>query len=125
MREVASESSFEQNAIAAAWAARGFISYGSGLRFHKLRSFGSYNHVHICIEEERRVRLEGATVHRRRGITENDIVQLLPGVFVASIPLGRLSLPSDIATAAVFLASDEAGLITGSTLSANGGQVMV
>ena len=33
--------------------------------------------------------------------------------FVASIPLGRLSLPSDIATAAVFFASDEAAFITG------------
>ena len=30
--------------------------------------------------------------------------------FVATIPLGRLSQPSDIATAAVFFASDEAGV---------------
>jgi len=33
--------------------------------------------------------------------------------------------PEEIARCVVFLASDEAGLITGSTLSANGGQVMV
>jgi acetoacetyl-CoA reductase len=41
------------------------------------------------------------------------------------IPLGRLGEPEEIARCVVFLASDAAGLITGSTLSANGGQVMV
>jgi len=41
------------------------------------------------------------------------------------IPLGRLGEPEEIARCVVFLASDDAGLITGSTLSANGGQVMV
>ena len=42
--------------------------------------------------------------------------------FVASIPLGRLSQPSDVATAAVFLASDEAGFITGACLEVDGGR---
>ena len=42
--------------------------------------------------------------------------------FVASIPIGRLSLPSDIATAAVFLASDEAEFITGACLEVDGGR---
>ncbi len=37
------------------------------------------------------------------------------------IPLGRLALPDDIARAAVFLASDDAGFITGHTLHVNGG----
>jgi acetoacetyl-CoA reductase len=41
------------------------------------------------------------------------------------IPLGRLGEPEEIARCVVFLASDASGLITGSTLSANGGQVMV
>jgi acetoacetyl-CoA reductase len=41
------------------------------------------------------------------------------------IPLGRLGEPDEIARCVVFLAADEAGLITGSTLSANGGQVMI
>ncbi|MCO4055833.1 MAG: beta-ketoacyl-ACP reductase [Bosea sp.] len=40
------------------------------------------------------------------------------------IPVGRLGEPEEIARAVVFLASDEAGFITGSTLSANGGQYM-
>ena len=38
------------------------------------------------------------------------------------IPVGRLGEPDEIARAVVFLASDDAGFITGSTLSANGGQ---
>ncbi|MEP7182006.1 MAG: glucose 1-dehydrogenase [Betaproteobacteria bacterium] len=42
--------------------------------------------------------------------------------FVASIPLGRLSLPSDIATAAVFFASDEAAFVTGTCLEVDGGR---
>ena len=41
------------------------------------------------------------------------------------IPIGRLGEPEEVARCVVFLASDDAGLITGSTLSANGGQVMV
>ena len=41
------------------------------------------------------------------------------------IPVGRLGEPEEIARAVVFLASDDAGFITGSTLSANGGQYMI
>ena len=42
--------------------------------------------------------------------------------FVATIPLGRLSQPADVATAAVFLASDEASFITGACLEVDGGR---
>jgi 3-oxoacyl-[acyl-carrier protein] reductase len=42
--------------------------------------------------------------------------------FVATIPLGRLSLPSDVATAAVFFACDEAAFITGTCLEVDGGR---
>jgi 3-oxoacyl-[acyl-carrier protein] reductase len=42
--------------------------------------------------------------------------------FIATIPLGRLSLPSDVATAAVFFASDEAAFITGTCLEVDGGR---
>ncbi len=41
------------------------------------------------------------------------------------IPVGRVGEPEEIARAVVFLASDNAGFITGSTLSVNGGQYMV
>lgn len=45
-------------------------------------------------------------------------------VILPQIPVGRLGEAEEIARAVVFLASDEAGFITGSTLSANGGQYM-
>ncbi|WP_158816376.1 acetoacetyl-CoA reductase [Methylocapsa sp. S129] len=40
------------------------------------------------------------------------------------IPVRRLGQPEEVARCVVFLASDDAGFITGSTLSANGGQIM-
>jgi 3-oxoacyl-[acyl-carrier protein] reductase len=42
--------------------------------------------------------------------------------YVATIPLGRLNTPEDIASAALFLASDEASMITGSCLEVDGGR---
>jgi len=39
-----------------------------------------------------------------------------------TVPLGRLNQPEDIAHAAVFLASDEAAMITGSVLEVDGGR---
>lgn len=47
---------------------------------------------------------------------------VLDKAILPQIPVGRLGEPNEIARAVVFLASDEAGFITGSTLSANGGQ---
>lgn len=44
---------------------------------------------------------------------------------IPQIPVGRLGEPEEIARCVVFLASDEAGFITGSTISANGGQFVV
>ncbi len=43
---------------------------------------------------------------------------------ISQIPLGRLGEPEEIARCVVFLASDESGFITGSTLTANGGQYL-
>jgi acetoacetyl-CoA reductase len=44
---------------------------------------------------------------------------------IPQIPVGRLGQPEEVARCVVFLASDHAGFITGSVLSANGGQYMV
>jgi acetoacetyl-CoA reductase len=72
----------------------------------------------------------------RSGITVNaicpgyiatDMVKAMPKDVVEKnilplIPVGRLGEPEDVARCVVFLASDEAGFVTGSTISANGGQ---
>jgi len=43
----------------------------------------------------------------------------------SQIPLGRIGSPDDIAATALFLASDEAGYITGQTFTVDGGMVMI
>ena len=43
----------------------------------------------------------------------------------SSIPLGRLGTPNDVANLVCFLASDEAGYITGQTFNVDGGMVMI
>ena len=49
--------------------------------------------------------------------------EVMQGI-VGAIPVKRLGQPEEIARCVVFLASDDAGFITGATLSANGGQYM-
>ncbi len=51
--------------------------------------------------------------------------EVLEKSILPQIPLRRLGEPEEIARCVVFLAADEAGFITGSTLSANGGQYMI
>ena len=64
------------------------------------------------------------------GYINTEMVQAVPKdvldkSILPLIPVGRLGEPEEIARCVVFLASDEAGFITGSTLTANGGQIMV
>ena len=60
------------------------------------------------------------------GYIGTDMVMAVPEKvresIVAQIPVGRLGTPEEIARCVTFLASDDAGFITGSTISANGGQ---
>ena len=44
---------------------------------------------------------------------------------VAGIPVGRLGMADEIARAVAFLASEDSGFMTGSTLTINGGQYML
>jgi 3-oxoacyl-[acyl-carrier protein] reductase len=46
-------------------------------------------------------------------------------VLLARIPTGRMGQPEDVAAAVVYLASDEAGWVTGQTLHVNGGMAMI
>jgi len=64
------------------------------------------------------------------GYINTEMVQAVPKEVLEKsilplIPVGRLGEPEEIARAVVFLAADDAGAITGSTLSVNGGQYMM
>lgn len=61
------------------------------------------------------------------GYIGTEMVRAIPETVLSErilpqIPVGRLGEPDEIARCALFLASDDAGFITGSTLTANGGQ---
>ena len=62
------------------------------------------------------------------GYIDTDMVSAVPpealAKIVAKIPVGRLGQASEIARAVAFLVSEDAGFITGSTMSVNGGQHM-
>lgn len=49
-----------------------------------------------------------------------DYIDMMAG----SVPLGRLGTPEDVGNAVLFLASDEAGYITGTTIVVDGGQIL-
>ena len=63
------------------------------------------------------------------GYIGTDMVMAVPekvrDAIVAQIPVGRLGTPEEIARCVAFLASDDAGFINGSTISANGAQFFV
>jgi 3-oxoacyl-[acyl-carrier protein] reductase len=79
-----------------------------------------------------------AAEYAKRGVTANCVA---PGfivtpmteklndkqreVILAKIPASRAGLPDDVAAAVVFLASNEAGYVTGQTLHVNGGMAMI
>ena len=62
------------------------------------------------------------------GYIDTDMVRAVPAPvlekIVAKIPVGRLGKAEEIARGVLFLVGDDAGFITGSTLSINGGQHM-
>ena len=77
----------------------------------------------------REVSARGVTVNAvAPGFIESDMTagldETLREAYLQQIPAGRFGDPEDIAHAIAFLASDEAGYITGQTLSVDGGMVM-
>jgi len=78
--------------------------------------------------------LEGATRNITAnviapGYTDTEMVAAVPAdvlkQIVSTVPIGRLCKPEEIARAVVFLAAEEAGSITGATVSINGGKYML
>jgi len=78
-----------------------------------------------------------AQENARKGITANVVAPGYVGTemvlavpekvmeqIVDQIPIGRLGTPEEVARCVTFLTAEDAGFITGSTLSANGGQYM-
>jgi 3-oxoacyl-[acyl-carrier protein] reductase len=78
-----------------------------------------------------------AQEYARRGVTANCIAPGFIGTamteklnekqreaILARVPAGRLGTGSDVAAAAVYLASEEAAYVTGQTLHVNGGMAM-
>jgi acetoacetyl-CoA reductase len=64
------------------------------------------------------------------GYTNTEMVQAVPKEVLEKnilplIPIGRLGEPEEVARCVVFLASDDAGLMTGSTITINGGQYFI
>jgi acetoacetyl-CoA reductase len=73
---------------------------------------------------------KGVTVNTvSPGYVETDMVkaikQEIRDQIIAAIPMGRLAQPEEIAAVVAFLASEEAGYITGANISVNGGMHMM
>ena len=76
------------------------------------------------------VAARGVTVNTvSPGYVETDMVKAIKkeirDQIIAAIPMGRLARPEEIAAVVAFLASDEAGYITGANISVNGGMHMM
>jgi len=76
--------------------------------------FAGYN-VTVNGVEPGNIATEGAAADRSESYIES---------MKAMIPLGRLGTPRDVANAVLFLASDEAEYITGTTIIVDGGQIL-
>jgi NAD(P)-dependent dehydrogenase (short-subunit alcohol dehydrogenase family) len=55
----------------------------------------------------------------RAGLSDEEL-----DAFVATIPLGRMAEPEEVAGVVAFLVSDQAGYVTGATINVTGGQIM-
>jgi 3-oxoacyl-[acyl-carrier protein] reductase len=72
----------------------------------------------VAIEVARR----GVTVNAiAPGLIETDLTQNLDGKMLAAVPARRAGTPQEVAACACFLASEQAGYVTGSTLFVDGG----
>jgi NAD(P)-dependent dehydrogenase (short-subunit alcohol dehydrogenase family) len=58
------------------------------------------------------------------GVTQDEVEKVKQG-FAAQVPLGRMGRPEEVASVAVFLASDDSSFVTGIDLSVDGGMAQV
>jgi NAD(P)-dependent dehydrogenase (short-subunit alcohol dehydrogenase family) len=126
-------------------AARNMIRRGCGGRIINISSISGRRpeprRVHYCVSKSGLEMLtKGLALELARyGITANAIApgtietgltkdaladQKLREAIIARTPLGRLGVPADLAGAAVFLASGQAGFVTGQILTIDGGQTL-
>ena len=63
-------------------------------------------------------------IFTKAGLTQERVEELKVG-FAAAVPLGRMGTPDEVATAAVFLASDDSRYVTGIELFVDGGMAQV
>jgi 3-oxoacyl-[acyl-carrier protein] reductase len=63
------------------------------------------------------------------GPTNTPMMQSIPqewtDAIIKGVPMGRMAEPEDIASAALFLASDDSGFVTGQNLAVNGGSAFI
>jgi NAD(P)-dependent dehydrogenase (short-subunit alcohol dehydrogenase family) len=86
---------------------------------------GQYDHLRAregaCTEENPRQFRQPGTDRNRRGAPAGVMGSEMEKAFVSQTPLGRAGQPGDIASVAVFLASDDSGWLTGEVIVASVG----
>ncbi len=111
-----------QNAHYAA-AKAAIIGFTRSLALEFARSNITVNAVAPGLIDTPMARGAGSGTDSERGIPSAKAEQVM-NFFLRRIPMRRLGAPEDIANAHLYLASDEAGYVTGQVLSPNGGYVL-
>ena len=85
--------------------------------------------VALTISMARELSSQGITVNGiALGVVDTDMIRdkiaANPGYYESRIPIGRVAQPEDIANIVVFMASEPASYLTGTTIDATGGMLM-
>ncbi|PKM60116.1 MAG: 3-oxoacyl-ACP reductase [Firmicutes bacterium HGW-Firmicutes-4] len=85
--------------------------------------------VALTISMARELSSQGITVNGiALGVVDTDMIRdninANPGYYESRIPIGRVAQPQDIANIVVFMASEPASYLTGTTIDATGGMLM-
>ncbi len=85
--------------------------------------------VALTISMARELSAKGITVNGiALGVVETDMIRNeiknKPGYYESRLPIGRIAKPDDIANIVVFMASEPASYLTGTTIDASGGMLM-